>query len=120
MPAQSMWFDLSTADPGRAREFYSDLFGWVVAPAENAAPYQAWIADGQQPWAGIVLDGTPGGAGWLPYVMVQDLDEAASRAVSLGGTVIAGPTAGPAGTSVTITDPGGARIALFKPYPTAG
>jgi predicted enzyme related to lactoylglutathione lyase len=38
MPAQFMWFDLNAADPGRAREFYSDLFGWAVAPAENAAP----------------------------------------------------------------------------------
>jgi uncharacterized protein len=60
------------------------------------------------------------GGGWLPYVMVEDLDEAAKRAVSLGVTVIAGATDGPAGTSVTIADPGGARLPLFKPHAGRG
>ena len=69
--------------------------------------------------AGIVQADTAGG-GWLPYVMVQDLDEAAKRAVSLGASVIAGAADGPAGTSVTIADPGGARLALFKPHAGRG
>jgi uncharacterized protein len=63
---------------------------------------------------------TAAGGGWLPYVMAEDLDEAAKRAVSLGATVIAGPADGPAGTSVTIADPGGARLALFKPHAGQG
>jgi hypothetical protein len=52
--------------------------------------------------------------------LVEDLDEAAKRAVSLGATVIAGPADGPAGTSVTIADPGGAQFALFKPHALPG
>ena len=111
-----MWFDLSAADAGQAREFYRTLFGWTVAPAQDAGPYQAWITDGQQPWAGIVHADAGASAGWLPYVVVEDLDDAAKRAVSLGATVITGPADGPAGTSVTIADPGGARLALFKPH----
>ena len=115
-----MWFDLSVTDAGKAREFYNGLFGWAIAPADNAGPYQAWITDGQQPWAGIAQADTTVGGGWLPYVVVEDLDEAAKRAVSLGATVVAGPADGPAGTSVTIADPGGARIALFKPHAGQG
>jgi predicted enzyme related to lactoylglutathione lyase len=53
-------------------------------------------------------------------VVVEDLDEAAKRAVALGATVIAGAADGPAGTSVTIADPGGARLALFKPHAGQG
>jgi uncharacterized protein len=109
-----MWFDLNTADAGQAREFYSAMFGWAVTPAENAGTYQAWITDGQQPWAGIL--NADAARRWLPYVAVEDLDEAAKRAVSLGATVIAGPASGPAGTTVTIADPGGAQLALFKPH----
>jgi len=109
-----MWFDLSTADAGQAREFYGALFGWAVTPTENVGAYRAWITDGQQPWAGI-LDADAAGR-WLPYVAVEDLDEAAKRAVSLGATVIAGPVSGPAGITVTIADPGGAQLALFKPH----
>jgi uncharacterized protein len=120
MPGQFMWFDLNAADTGQARDFYNGLFGWAVAPAGNAGPYQAWIIDGQQPWAGIVQAATGDGGGWLPYVVVEDLDEAAKRAVSLGATVIAGPTDGPAGAAVTIADPGGARLALFKPRADQG
>jgi hypothetical protein len=41
------------------------------------------LTDGQQPWAGIVQAGTAAGAGWLPYVVVEDLDDAAERAVAL-------------------------------------
>jgi uncharacterized protein len=115
-----MWFDLNAADAAQARDFYNGLFGWAVAPAGNAGPYQAWITDGQQPWAGVTHAAAADGAGWLPYVLVEDLDEAAKRAVSLGATVIAGPAHGPAGTAVTITDPGGARLALFKPHPGQG
>jgi predicted enzyme related to lactoylglutathione lyase len=115
-----MWFDLSAADTEAAREFYSALSGWAVAPAGNAGPYQTWITDGKQPWAGIVQAGTAAGAGWLPHVAVEDLDGAAKRAVSLGATVIAGPADGLAGTSVTIADPGGAQLALFKPHPSQG
>ena len=115
-----MWFDLSTADAGQARAFYGAMFGWAVAPAVDAGPYQAWIADGQQPWAGITQAAEADGSGWLPYVVVEDLDEAAKRAVSLGATVVAGPADGPAGAAVTIADPGGARLALFKPHDGQG
>ena len=111
-----MWFDLSAPDTGQAREFYSGLFGWAISQDGSAGPYQAWITDGQQPWAGIVHADTAAGAAWLPYVVVDDLDEAAKRAVSLGATVVAGPADGPAGASVTIADRGGARTALFKPH----
>jgi predicted enzyme related to lactoylglutathione lyase len=92
------------------------MFGWAVAPAGDAGPYRAWITDGQQPWAGITQAATADGAGWLPYVVVEDLDEAARRAVSLGASVVTGPADGPAGAAVTIADPGGARLALFKPH----
>ena len=54
---------------------------------------------------------------WLPYVVVDDLDRATEQAVTLGATVVGEASDGPAGTSVTIADPGGAHLALFKPFP---
>jgi predicted enzyme related to lactoylglutathione lyase len=38
------------------------------------------------------------------------------KATSLGATVIAGKTDGPAGTVVTTADPGGALVALWTPF----
>jgi uncharacterized protein len=111
-----MWFDLATPDDDRVGEFYRQMFGWDVADA-GVGGYRSWIGGGPQPWAGIAAT-APGTAGqWLPYVVVDDLDQAAKHAVSLGATIVRDATDGPAGTSVTIADPGGAQLALFKPRP---
>jgi hypothetical protein len=117
MSGQFVWFDLTSTDADRLREFYAELFGWTVGPAADAGRYRAWFAgDGEQPWAGIAEPVTPAASGrWLPYVVVDDLADATKRAVSLGATVVADATEGPAGTSVTIADPAGAQVALFTP-----
>ncbi len=112
MPIPFIWFDLATTACGKAVDFYRQLFGWEVTEA-GAGGYQSWIGSGPQPWAGIVT-AAPGTSGhWLPYIVVDDLDKATAQAVSLGATVIRD---GPAGASVTIADPGGAQLALFKPH----
>lgn len=116
MSTPFMWFDLSSIDSGKAAEFYRELFGWDIAESE-AGGYQAWIGAGPQPWAGIVAAAPKTAGQWLPYVIVDDLDEVAQHAVSLGATVISEASDGPAGTSVIIADPSGAQLALFKPFP---
>lgn len=118
MSGQFVWFDVTSNDADQLREFYAELFGWTIGPATDAGRYRAWITDGgEQPWAGIAQPTTPAATGrWLPYVVVDDLADATKRAVSLGATVIADATEGPAGTSVTIADPAGAQVALFTPH----
>lgn len=37
------------------------------------------------------------------------------KAVELGATVVQDKATGPAGTAVTVADPGGALVALFTP-----
>jgi len=113
MGAPFVWFDLTAADGGKVRDFYTGLFGWTIGP--GAGDYQGWMTDGGQPWAGIIPAGRAPAGRWVPYLLVDDLDAAAKQAVALGGSVVQEKTAGPAGTSVTVTDPGGALIALFTP-----
>jgi predicted enzyme related to lactoylglutathione lyase len=113
-----MWFDLSAADSGKVADFYRQMFGWDVADA-GIGGYRSWIGAGPQPWAGIVATKPDTTGQWLPYVVVDDLDRATKQAVSLGATVVRDASEGPAGTSVRIADPGGAQLALFKPYPAA-
>jgi uncharacterized protein len=116
MSAQFMWFDVTAADTEVTADFYAKLFGWTTGPAENAEPYRTWLVDDGRPWAGVVPSAT---GSWLPYVAVDDLDAATERATALGGTVVRDRVEGPAGTSVVIADPGGARVALFVPRATA-
>jgi predicted enzyme related to lactoylglutathione lyase len=99
-----VWFDLRTADTAGARDFYGSLLGWE-------ADGDGMIAGENGPWAAI----TDGGAGWVPYVQVDDVDQATARAQELGATVLQGRREGPAGTFTTIADPAGAAIALWQP-----
>jgi uncharacterized protein len=110
-----IWFDLATADRVKTAAFYQQLFGWDIADVE-VGEYRSWIG-GAQPWAGIVPAASIADGQWLPYILVDDLEQATEQAVKLGATVVRDTFEGPAGTSVTIADPGGARLALFRPRP---
>jgi predicted enzyme related to lactoylglutathione lyase len=45
-----MWFDLSAPDASQAREFYSALLGWAIAPAGDARPFTMLQGSGGLPW----------------------------------------------------------------------
>jgi predicted enzyme related to lactoylglutathione lyase len=76
----------------------------------SAASRGAGIAPGG---AGAV-DAVP--IGWcVSYVVVEDLDAAAKQAIEPGGRVLRDETTGPAGTSVSVADPGSGSVALVTP-----
>ena len=113
MGAPFVWFDLTVAGCAKIAGFYQGLFGWETGP--GAGSYHDWLLDGGQPWAGTVPAGAVPAGHWIPYVAVDNLAVAVSKAVDLGGTVIRDKVTGPAGSSVIVADPGGALIALFTP-----
>jgi predicted enzyme related to lactoylglutathione lyase len=109
-----VWFDLTAVgDADRVRSFYTELFRWTASPA--AGDYQSWFTATDQPWAGVLTAARDTAGRWIPYVMVDDPDAAAERALALGGSVVREKTTGPAGAAVLVADPGGAIIALFTP-----
>jgi uncharacterized protein len=107
VPNPFVWFDLRTPARDAAERFYSDLLGWHVA--DGGA-----LASGGEPWGVVAEDRELDAARWLPYIQVEDLDEATERAVALGATVVQPRTAGPAGFFTTISDPTGAQVALWQ------
>ena len=119
MGAPFVWYDV-TASADKAdttREFYGSLLGWTIGPDTNPGPYNGWIMDGEQPWASVIEASDATAGRWIPYIQVEDLDVAVDKATSLGATVVAGKADGPAGTAITIADPGGALVALWTPFP---
>jgi hypothetical protein len=113
MSAPFAWFDVTTKNAGEVREFYASLFGWTMQAAPQ--PYAGWMMERDQPWGGVMASDTATAGRWLPYVVVEDLDAAAQRAVALGASIVQDRTEGPAGAAVTLADPGGALLALFTP-----
>ncbi len=110
-----VWADLMATDPTKAAAFYSELMNWSTAPwGEHYTMFKL----GEKGIAGTAQL-PPQAAGvpshWLQYVTVDDVDAAANKVQELGGSILMGPMDLPdVGRSVTIRDPQGAVIILFR------
>ena len=121
-PGTFCWAELSTTDQRAAVAFYSSLFGWDVndqpiGPDETYSMFQmrgkeVGAASGQR--AEERQHNVP--PHWNSYVSVASADESATRAVSLGGKVMA-----PAfdvmdvGRMAVLQDPTGAVFLIWEP-----
>ena len=109
------YLELHSTDTGKARAFYSELFGWKTD--EIAVPGGSYteIHTHEGPPAGLTAQRQPqAGSAWLAYVRVPRLDEAVSRAEKLGGRVITPRTEIKEGAFAVLQDPSGASIGVFE------
>ena len=104
--------------------FYRHVFGWEPAEEEVDGHHYAGFMDPEtgRPLAGIgdeVENLEPGeDPGWGIFWQCDDLEAAAGRVRSLGGTVIKRPEDGGLGRSARVADPTGARFWLCQPKGT--
>jgi predicted enzyme related to lactoylglutathione lyase len=111
-PGTPSWADNASAEPAKAAEFYSQLFGWQTVdrmPPEADGEYHVAslrgkdvAALGSQP-----MEGVP--AVWNTYVTVDDVEETAEKVKDAGGTVI--------WSRSTCSTPGGWRSSRTLPGP---
>jgi predicted enzyme related to lactoylglutathione lyase len=106
--------ELHTGDLPAAQALYARLCGWR---AER-------ISAGRGSYLALGLGGGVGGGIvecttdrplWLPYVEVDEVGEATSRATALGATVLLEPREGPAGWRSVVATPAGGEIAFWQP-----
>jgi predicted enzyme related to lactoylglutathione lyase len=114
------WFEIGTDDPAAAEHFYGDLLGWTITEDAALAPDAAYriLATGGG-------DGLRGGLfateGEVPSyavfsVLVEDVAATCERAGAIGGKVLRGPHANPAGVVFAhLLDPAGNHFEVFKP-----
>lgn len=111
------WSELTTTDPQAAMQFYGQLLGWTFDPmAMEGGTYQVVKVEGESV-AGIMA--MPSGApamppSWGTYMTVDNVDECAKRAESLGGKIMVPPTDIPGvGRFTVLSDPQGAMVSLI-------
>jgi uncharacterized protein len=110
-----VWHDHMSDDPDRAQSFYNDLLGWETEVWKAGEFDYHMIKVGEHTHGGF---GPARGAPphWLAHVSVENVDEAASRAQSGGGSLLGDPMDIPeVGRMAVIRDPQGAAISLFTP-----
>lgn len=115
-----VWNDLMTEDLDAARRFYGGMFGWTFDnfSARSGRGRYAIARSGNVYVAGLVpvparADGKKISR-WLPYVSVDNVDRALSRAIAAGATVAADAREVGFGRVAAIIDPEGAVIGLAR------
>ena len=113
-------FEVSGKDGEKLRDYYSELFGWEI-DADNEMNYGVINGDDNKTADGVGIGGGVGGGpegydGHVTfYVEVPDVEEALSKAESLGGSRVMGPET-IMGRMVLgqLTDPEGHVIGLIQ------
>ena len=111
-----VWHENNSTDPENARDFYTRLFGWETEVWKPGEMDYAMIKVGEQMHGGFNTAQGDAPAHWLGHVLVQDVDETASRAEAAGGRIVSGPVDLPEiGRFASIADPQGAIFSTFSP-----
>jgi predicted enzyme related to lactoylglutathione lyase len=118
-PNPVTWFEIHSADPARARQFYGDVFGWTY---DEAMPGYSMIQLGPDaPIAGGIADS--GGAypdRAIFLVQVPDVGAALTSVAGKGGSVVTDVQTTPVGlTFGYATDPDGSIFGVWCPPPQA-
>jgi predicted enzyme related to lactoylglutathione lyase len=119
-PGRIAWFDLSTTDLARSRDFYAQLVGWTFNPVPGTDQALEIVAGGTGIGTLRVADGAISVFNGVVYVQVADLEASCRRATALGGTVAPGfpfNLPGGVGAIALIVDPGGHPIGLYSRTP---
>jgi predicted enzyme related to lactoylglutathione lyase len=112
-----VWHEQVSQDPGQAKGFYTELFGWeteLFKPDEGN--YEMISAGGRTHGGfGTAQEGAPP-PHWLAHVQVEDVDATIEKAKAAGGSVALGPVEmSEVGRFAIIEDPQGAFISAYSP-----
>jgi len=114
------WGDLNTPDQGRARTFYTGLFGWKITDDTDDNPPSGYvhIQNGEDFIGGILpakYSNPHVPPYWMPYFLVSNCDASAAKAKQLGGRVYAEPkTLENSLRFAVLADAQGAAFAIFQ------
>lgn len=111
------WFELMSSDVESATRFYAELFGWthVVVPMPRPnAEYTVFQLDSVNVAGMLQITPRMGDvkSHWVTYFTVNSVDEAASKAVELGGSLWRGVQQVPGARFCGISSPQGVEFCV--------
>lgn len=118
------WFDITTNDMPKSREFYGKLFDWEFTPVKGSELAVQISSRGSAIGTIRVADGQVSGFNGVVYVQVADIQASCQKARELGGTVIPGfpfNLQDGSGAVGLVVDPTGHPVGLYSrtPLPAA-
>jgi predicted enzyme related to lactoylglutathione lyase len=117
------WNELMTTDTKAAAAFYGKLFGWQAEPftapgaPAGGPPYTLFKLDPNTMGVGgmMQMQDSEMPAQWIPYIVVDNADEALAKATKLGAkTCLPVMSIGDIGRIAVIQDPQGATVGIHE------
>jgi hypothetical protein len=108
-----LWAELWSGDPGRAANFYRDVFGFAVSAADGKTSSGYLLSAGGRARAGVMRSPDPAlPPVWIPYVRVSDVAATVARALAGGARVVVEPRPHYKSQVAVLVDPLGAPFAV--------
>jgi predicted enzyme related to lactoylglutathione lyase len=118
MRGDFFWYDLMTPDIQAAADFYGHVVGWGFQDVSMPGhPYALFTVDGVGVAGLMAIPADMPGArpGWLGYIAVDDVEQAAAKLEKEGGTIHRPPTLVPGIIHfAVVSDPSGAGFLIAK------
>jgi uncharacterized protein len=110
-----VWHEQVSAEPNKAQDFYSQLFGWE-AETFGESDYTMISSGGAAHGGyGTAQEGAPP-PHWLSHIQVDDVDATIEKANAAGGKLAAGPfDMESVGRMAILSDPQGAYFGIYRP-----
>jgi len=121
-PGRIAWFDITTPDLPRSKDFYGKLFDWQFTPVQGTDQAAEIVAGGTAIGTLRVAEGKITSFNGVVYVQVTDIQASCKKAKELGGTIPDGfPFNLPdgIGTIALVVDPAGHPVGLYSRTPLA-
>lgn len=116
-PGNVCWFDITTTNLPKSKEFYGKLFDWQFTAVKGGGDYTAEIVSNNTAIGTLrVAEGKISPYNGVVYVQVKDVEAACNKAKALGGTVPDGfPFNLPDGRGAIclVTDPAGHPVGMY-------
>jgi predicted enzyme related to lactoylglutathione lyase len=111
-----MHWDLYAGDAVAQRQFYTEVFDWIVNPPDASAEY-GWFHDQRGLMLGGIGQADPGEpSGLAIFVQVDDVATYVEKAMQSGGSTYWGPRRFPDGmVTACVGDPEGNGVLLIAP-----
>ena len=119
-PGRIAWFDITTTDLSRSKEFYGKLFDWQFTPLKGTDRAVEIVAGGTPVGTIRVAEGKISPFNGVVYVQVPDVQAACTKVSELGGTVVPGfpfNLTNRIGAIAVIVDPSGHPLGLYSMTP---
>ena len=119
-PGRVAWFDITTTDLAKSKEFYGKLFGWKFNPVQGTDQAVEIVARGSAIGTIRGAEGQISSFNGVVYIQVADIQESCKMAKELGGTLVPGfpfNLSNGTGAIGLVSDPAGHPVGMYSRTP---